>query len=130
QVVYQGRFGAEPFPLTYQGGLSIWRALPQTIEWQLLTLLLFAASALQGALLLGASAAAAATLAHCVRHAWESKVDDVASPRERWRYRALIAWLHWLQPWARFRGRLRGHWSASNVSVRGGELIAEAPRLA
>src|SRR6185312_16062239 len=73
QVVYQGRFGAEPFPLTYQGGLSIWRALPQTIEWQLLTLLLFAASALQGALLLGASAAAAATLAHCVRHAWESK---------------------------------------------------------
>jgi hypothetical protein len=28
-VVYQGRFGGEAFPSVYQGGLSIWGALPQ-----------------------------------------------------------------------------------------------------
>jgi hypothetical protein len=54
------------------------------------------------------------TLARCVRCGWRSDVDGVPplpgrSVRwSRFRYRALIAWLHVVQPLARFRGRLRG----------------------
>lgn len=129
QVIYQGRFGVEPFPLTYQGGLSLWSALPHLIEWHLLTALLCAAGLLQPLLLWAAGAAAVATWFGCARHAWASKIDDVAAPAERLRYRLLIAWLHWLQPWARFRGRVRGHFSDRNLSRDGRALLAEAPRL-
>ena len=44
QVVYQGRFGCEPFPSIYQGGLSLGGALPQMVEWQMLTALMLLAS--------------------------------------------------------------------------------------
>ncbi|HTU57756.1 MAG TPA: hypothetical protein VMF89_04970, partial [Polyangiales bacterium] len=129
QVIYQGRFGVEPFPLTYQGGLSLWSALPHLIEWHLFTLFLLVASLLQPLLLWAAAAAASATWLGCARHAWTSKIDDVAKPAERFRYRVLITGLHWLQPWARFHGRLRGHFSDRNTSISGRELLAESARL-
>lgn len=129
QVVYQGRFGVEPFPLTYQGGLSLWSALPHLVEWHLFTLFLCLAGALNQWLWWAAGAAAFATWLGCVRHAWASKIDDVAAPAERLRYRCMIAWLHWLQPWARFRGRIRGHFSSRNVSSGGRALLADAAHL-
>jgi len=129
QVIYQGRFGVEPFPLTYQGGLSLWSALPHLIEWHLFTLFLFVASLLQPLLLTAATAAAAATWFSCARHAWTSKIDDVSQPAERLSYRLLITWLHWLQPWARLRGRVRGHFSDRNISSNGRALLAESSRL-
>jgi hypothetical protein len=56
----------------------------------------------------------AATLGRCAWCAWRSDIEGLPSVgrRPRWRSRlrsrALIAWLHLLQPLARFRGRLRG----------------------
>jgi O-antigen biosynthesis protein len=129
QVIYQGRFGVEPFPLTYQGGLSLWSALPHLIEWQLFTLFLWLAGSFNHVLWWGAGFGLCATLLGCARHAQASKLDDVAQPAVRWRYRALIMWLHWLQPWARFRGRVLGHHSPRNVSTSGRTLLAEAGRL-
>ncbi|HET8934462.1 MAG TPA: glycosyltransferase [Polyangiales bacterium] len=129
QVIYQGRFGVEPFPLTHQGGLSLWSALPHLIEWHLFTLFLCLAGMFNSTLWWVAGATACATWLGCVQHAWASKIDDVAAPAERWRYRCLITWLHWLQPWARFRGRILGHFSAKNVSPAGRVLLADAARL-
>jgi O-antigen biosynthesis protein len=129
QVIYQGRFGVEPFPLTHQSGLSLWRALPQLIEWHLLTLLLGVAGLLDRGFFYAALAAALATWIGCARHAWASKIDDVALPAQRLRYRLLITGLHWLQPWARFRGRILGHFSDRNISRSGHALRADAARL-
>ncbi|MET0391190.1 MAG: glycosyltransferase [Polyangiales bacterium] len=129
QVVYQGRFGSEPFPSIYQGGLSLWGALPQMVEWQMLTAAMFAIAVLVPWLLLPASLALTATLIGCVRHAWSSKIDDVASPADTRRFRLMIVWLHFVQPWARVRGRIRGYFSDSNYTDTGRALLTNAPRL-
>jgi len=71
----------------------------------------------------------AATGIGCVRHAWASKIDDVAGPKDALRYRALILWLHFVQPWARVRGRIKGYFSDSNFSDTGRAMLANAPRL-
>lgn len=129
QVVYQGRFGAEAFPSVYQGGLSIWGALPQMVEWQMLTALLFVTGLFAHWMLLPACLALLATGAGCVRHAFSSKIDDVAAPGKAWKYRLMVIWLHFIQPWARVRGRIKGYFSDSNYSESGRALLAEAPRL-
>jgi GT2 family glycosyltransferase len=129
QVVYQGRFGSQAFPSIYQGGLSLWGALPQMVEWQMLTALMFVASMLMPSLLVPATLALIGTLVGCVRHAWASKVDEVAMSGETWRYRLMISWLHFVQPWARVRGRIKGYFSDSNFSDVGRALLANAPRL-
>lgn len=129
QVVYEGRFGSEAFPSIYQGGLSLAGALPQMVEWQMLTALMLACSVLLPWLLVPSALALLGTLIGCVRHARASKVDDVAAPGEVWRYRLLIVWLHFVQPWARVRGRIKGYFSDSNYSAGGRALLASAPRL-
>jgi O-antigen biosynthesis protein len=129
QVVYQGRFGCEAFPSIYQGGLSLWGALPQMVEWQMLTALMFAVSLVFPSLLWPASLALTATVIGCVRHAWASKIDDVAAPGEALRFRMLILWMHFVQPWARVRGRIKGYFSDSNYTDTGRALLSNAPRL-
>jgi O-antigen biosynthesis protein len=129
QVVYEGRFGCEAFPSIYQGGLSLWGALPQMVEWQLLTALMLLASPFAWWLLVPALSALAATLIGCVRHAWSSKIDDVAAPAEALRFRMMIACLHFVQPWARVRGRIKGYFSDANYTDTGRALLAAAPRL-
>ena len=129
QVVYQGRFGSEAFPSIYQGGLSLWGALPQMVEWQMLTALLAVSALLVPWLLVPASAMLIATLIGCVRHAWASKIDDVARPSETLRYRFMILWLHFVQPWARVRGRIKGYFSDSNYTDTGRALLSSSPRL-
>jgi GT2 family glycosyltransferase len=129
QVVYQGRFGSEAFPSIYQGGLSLGGALPQMVEWQILTALMLMASVLVPWLLLPALLALTATVVGCVRHAWASKIDDVAAPSRQLRFRLMILWLHFVQPWARVRGRVKGYFSDANYTQLGRELLASAPRL-
>jgi hypothetical protein len=80
-------------------------------------------------LLVPATLALIGTLVGCVRHAWASKVDEVAMSGETWRYRLMISWLHFVQPWARVRGRIKGYFSDSNFSDVGRALLANAPRL-
>jgi GT2 family glycosyltransferase len=132
QVVYQGRFGSEAFPSIYQGELSLWAALPQTVEWQIVTAVLMAGVLLVPsslALLVPASAMLFATFVGCVRHAWASKIDDVAEPSRRLRYRLLILALHFVQPWARVRGRIQGYFSDANYTDSGRALLSSAARL-
>jgi O-antigen biosynthesis protein len=129
QVVYEGRFGCEAFPSIYQGGISLWGALPQMVEWQLLTALMLLASPLAWWLLVPALSALVATLIGCVRHAWSSKLDDVAAPAEALRFRMMISWLHFVQPWARLRGRVKGYFSDANYTDTGRALLAASPRL-
>jgi hypothetical protein len=129
QVVYQGRFGTEAFPSIYQGGLTLWGALPQTVEWQVVAVLLMMAAGVWPWILAPACALLLATCIGCARHAWASKIDDVAPPREQLRHRLLILLLHFVQPWARVRGRIRGYASDANFSERGRALLSSAPRL-
>jgi hypothetical protein len=129
QVVYQGRFGSEAFPSIYQGGLSLWGALPQMVEWQMLTAVMLACSVLLPWLLVPSGLALLGTFIGCVRHARASKIDDVASPAEALRYRLLIVWLHFVQPWARVHGRIKGYFSDANYTPTGRALLTSAPRL-
>jgi O-antigen biosynthesis protein len=129
QVVYQGRFGSEAFPSVYQGGLSIWGALPQMVEWQMLTALLFLGGLFAHWLLLPAALTLFATFAGCVRHAMASKIDDVAGVRQGFKYRLMLIWLHFIQPWARVRGRIKGYFSDANYTDAGRALLTDAPRL-
>jgi GT2 family glycosyltransferase len=129
QVVYEGRFGCEAFPSIYQGGISLWGALPQMVEWQILTGLMLLASPLASWLLMPALLALTATVIGCVRHAWSSKIDDVAPPAGALRFRMLISCLHFVQPWARVRGRIKGYFSDANYTDTGRALLAASPRL-
>ena len=129
QVVYQGRFGSEAFPSIYQGGLSLGGALPQMVEWQVLTAVMLLGAVVLPWLLVPASLALLGTLIGCVRHAWSSKIDDIARPGERLRFRLMILWLHFVQPWARVRGRILGYFSDANYTAPGREFLASAPRL-
>jgi O-antigen biosynthesis protein len=129
QVVYEGRFGSEAFPSIYQGGLSLWGALPQMVEWQVLTAVSLLSSILLPWLLIPSGLALLATLIGCVRHARASKIDDVAKPHQVLAYRLLIVWLHFLQPWARVRGRIKGYFSDANYTDTGRALLASAPRI-
>src|SRR5215467_4975332 len=62
-----------------------------------------------------AAAMFVATLWRCFAHAWQTKLDDAPtadSPSARLKHRLLIAWLHYIQLWARFRGRVKGYFSS------------------
>lgn len=139
-IIYHGVWGHSWFPLMYQNEVDLFRTLPQLIEWQLATVALFVGSALDWRLLPMAVLCLWATLWRCVAHALQTNVAAL-QPRQigapvqalsrwqRWRYRALITWLHYLQPWARFRGRLKGYFGQSYLTEAGVQLLESAPWL-
>ena len=64
--------------------------------------------------LLGAGLAGiAVTVAKNVAYALRSDVDSL--PGHTWRHRAIVAYLHFLQPFARFRGQVRGVFSPAEI---------------
>ncbi|MFN7926412.1 MAG: glycosyltransferase [Blastocatellia bacterium] len=139
-VVYHGIWGNHWFPLMYQNEVDWLSSLPQMIEWQLATIALFIGSALDWRLLPLAIVGLLATLWRCLAHALETNVAALQphsigtqvqpmSSFVKWQYRALIAWLHYIQPWARFRGRLKGYFSQSHLTDSGEQLLASAPWL-
>jgi hypothetical protein len=82
-------------------------------------------------MLVVAAAMFAATLWRCVAHAWQTKLDDAQtadSSSARLKYRLLIAWLHYIQLWARFRGRVKGYFGSDN-KMSEGHLLDGAPNL-
>jgi hypothetical protein len=99
------------------------------VEWQVLTAVMFLSAVLMPWLLVPASLALFSTLVGCVRHAWASKIDDVATPSQRLRFRFMILWMHFVQPWARVRGRIKGYFSDANYTDTGRALLTNAPRL-
>src|SRR5215470_5441129 len=77
----------------------------------------------------------AATLWRCFAHARETKLDDATtadSTPARLKHRLMIAYLHYIQMWARFRGRVKGYFGSSNGASEGplrGRLMDGAPGL-
>ncbi len=131
-VVYQGLWGAEAFPSVYQGGVDRWTCLPQMVEWQALTMLAFAGAIFTPWSLALAGLMIAATFWQCWAHAQATKIDGLrtaVSPASRVRHRMMIAWMHYLQPWARLRGRIKGYFSGSNTTAEGKQLLEAAPWL-
>ena len=122
--LHSGVWGTAAFPTVYQTHAHPLKALPHTPEWQIAALVLLAA----GLAMLPAShdlllpllaiaagvAGAAITLFKCAAYARRSDIEGLRPhPRygaamSRLIYRATIAWLHIVQPFARAYGHLRG----------------------
>jgi glycosyltransferase involved in cell wall biosynthesis len=131
-VIYQGRWGGAAFPSVYQGGINGWTCLPQMIEWQLGAAISLIGSIFSPWMLLVSATMFAATGWRYAAHAFETKLDDAPtanSPWERAKHRALIAWLHHVQIWARFYGRITGYFSPGNVTPEGRQMLESAPPL-
>ncbi len=122
-----GVWGLAAFPSVYHTGAQPWSYLPHTMPWHLSSVAMLTlglvllgldryASAAWLALLL-AFLGAGTTVWRCIDHARRTDIDNVAPlpgrgrRTSRWILRTTIAWLHFVQPIARIRGRVRG-WMA------------------
>ncbi len=131
-VIYHGRWGSAAFPSVYQRGVDNWMCLPQMIEWQAATALALVSAVFTPWMLALAGLMVAATLGRCLSHAWATKIDDLPaadSTTARMKHRLMIAWLHYIQLWARFRGRIKGYFSPGSVTHEGRRLLKNAPGL-
>ncbi len=121
--VNAGPWGTAAFPSVYRTDASPVIFAPHSLVWQLAALALVVSGVLVSWLgrheagpwlAAGGAAALGATILRCVSYALASDIRALApfrpySPRlSRWLTRAVIVWLHLLQPVARARGRLRG----------------------
>ena len=120
--VNTGVWGTAAFPSVYRTVARPWQYLPHTPAWMAITLALLLVGNIGP--LTGMDAAwlplvagilgLLTTLGRCVRYGWRSdlrgllRVGRWSAGPSRWLYRALIAWLHLIQPLARARGRVRG----------------------
>jgi hypothetical protein len=121
--VNAGPWGTAAFPSVYQTDASPLLFAPHTLTWQVGGVVL----ALAGLLLWGFNGrgiglammtaglgALALTIARCLQHAFASDIRSLPAlpgrslATSRLMTRGLIAWLHFLQPLARVRGRVRG----------------------
>jgi hypothetical protein len=112
--VYQGVWGSAPFQSVYQPAQGRLLSLTLLPEWYLLVAFLAALTALSPAwpplrvaLPLALVAAAAVVLQALRSAAGAALCREGRSRRERIRMRAVVAWLHVVQPAARLWGRLR-----------------------
>jgi GT2 family glycosyltransferase len=121
--VNTGRWGEAAFPSVYDAGAHPLQLLPHSPAWMLacaglstggLLALVLAPQSVAWLLLVIAAGGWATTLLRCATFARRSALDGLpaigpCSPREsRLLYQGFIAWLHVVQPLARFAGRLRG----------------------
>jgi GT2 family glycosyltransferase/sugar lactone lactonase YvrE len=111
-----GVWGTAAFPSIYRADLHPFAFMPHSIRWQVISSILtlagltvalvgghrWAAGLLLGCGLVGLAVTITKNVAYATR-------SDVASlPGSRLWYRAMVAYLHFLQPIARLRGRIRG----------------------
>ena len=124
--VNTGLWGSAPFPSVYRTESHPFQFLPHAPVWMILSSLLVLAG-LAGLVVRPGDAAAlllvsgllgwATTIGRCVQFSTRTDLSSLGpieqhgAWRSRLQYRALIAWLHLLQPVARVYGRLRG-WAA------------------
>ncbi|HVQ13723.1 MAG TPA: glycosyltransferase [Vicinamibacterales bacterium] len=121
--VNSGVWGTAPFPSVYSTSVHPAQLLPHSPAWQALsTLALIGGAAafttsyvgLTVVLLLAGVLGWITTIARCLMFGWRSDLVGVASVNgasSRVAHRLLIAYLHFLQPLARFAGRIRGKYS-------------------
>ena len=120
-----GVWGTAAFPSVYRTDVHPFAFLPNSIKWQVLSYILTLAGvgvALTGQhhwtsyLLLGGGViGVAATVAKNIDYALRSDVDSL--PGSKVWYRLTVAYLHFIQPLARLRGRIRGVLSPPQVAV-------------
>ncbi len=121
--VNAGPWGTAPFPSVYQVSASPISYAPHTPTWMLTSLALLVtglilsttiAAGWGAALIVAGMVGLATTATRCVQHALQSDLRSMkprpgTSPAmSEFLTRAVIAWLHVVQPMARARGRLRG----------------------
>ena len=120
--VNSGVWGTAAFPSVYTARPHAWHFLPHSSAWMVASLgMLFIGvfgplAGMDAAWLplIAGAAGLVITLFRCAVCGWRSDLRGLpATGRSRWRehpvvLRSLIAWLHLIQPVARFRGRLRG----------------------
>jgi hypothetical protein len=114
--VNTGVWGTAAFPSVYSTQAPGWHWLPHSPAWIAASLFMFLVG-IFGPLagmdaawlpLIAGSLGGAITVGRCMRLAWRSRVARAKDGRSRLVRRLTIAWLHLLQPIARFAGRLRG----------------------
>ncbi len=120
-----GVWGTAAFPSVYRTDVHPFAFLPNSIKWQVLSYILTLAGigvALTGQhhwtsyILLGAGViGVSATVAKNIDYALRSDVDSLSGSKV-W-YRLTVAYLHFIQPLARLRGRIRGVLSPPPVAV-------------
>jgi GT2 family glycosyltransferase len=120
--VNTGVWGTAAFPSVYSTHGSGWRWLPHSPAWIFASWVLFmigffgplAGMDAAWLPLIAGTVGGAITLGRCLQCAWRSNLSGLpaihgrSAGRSRLQYRLVIAWLHVLQPLARFAGRLRG----------------------
>lgn len=133
-----GVWGSAPFPSVYRTDQHPFYYLPHSPAWMvassllcLLGLALTPNPRVGWALLVLGLVGWIVTMTRCVVFARRSDITGLPpigtlSPRaSRLRYRALIAWMHLIQPIARLYGRMRGLWSPPQVIAP--EHVSRAP---
>ena len=122
QRVNTGVWGTAAFPSIYSTQTHRWHFLPHSPVWMAASLVLLVTGVIGQLmemdapwLLLAAGMLGwTITVVRCVMFAWRSDLSGLPSigrwsqGQSRHLYRALIAWLHLVQPVARLRGNLRG----------------------
>jgi len=112
-VIYHGLWGSAGFqPMYERGGDDVLSFLPRAMEWHIgLAALAIVGLLFPWALLLFAMGLSytGAYCVYCAAKARLSGFEDAPSIfSQRFRWRAMIAWLHFLEPIARDWGRIKG----------------------
>jgi sugar lactone lactonase YvrE len=114
--INSGVWGTAAFPSVYRKDVHPFAFLPHSVRWQILSFILTIGGAIVAAthrhdwaatlLLITGIVGIAVTVAKNISYAMRSNVDAL-SGSSLW-YRATVAYLHFLQPFARIRGQIRG----------------------
>ncbi len=120
-----GVWGTSAFPSVYRTDVHPFAFLPHSVRWQVVSFILtlagigvawtggheWAATLLLGSGIIGL----ATTIAKNVAYALRSEVGSLPGPA--FRYRAVVAYLHFIQPFARIAGWIRGVLSPPQVAM-------------
>lgn len=114
-VIYHGLWGSAPFqPMYDPGSGNLLTFLPRAMEWHAALAALTVLGVFFPWVLVVVGVGLLYTAGYCVSCAAHARLngpaggDDTLTWSERLRWRALIAWLHFLEPLARDWGRLKG----------------------
>jgi GT2 family glycosyltransferase/DNA-binding beta-propeller fold protein YncE len=120
-----GVWGTAAFPSVYRRDVHPFAFLPHSVRWQILSFALVIGGAVAAAAGLDPRTAAvllgsgligvAATIAKNLSYALRSDVDSLEG-RKLW-YRATVAYLHFIQPFARAAGQIRGVLSPPEIAL-------------
>jgi GT2 family glycosyltransferase/DNA-binding beta-propeller fold protein YncE len=123
--VNAGVWGTAAFPSVYRANVHPFAFLPHSVKWQMISLALVLAGVIVNltselawvaGLMLGAGGVGfAATIAKNISYALRSNVQ--ALPGSRVWYRVAVAYLHFIQPFARVAGQIQGILSPPQVAL-------------